>query len=179
MTPEELNRKVSEITGSNYQWRGPNTNSGLLGQHRLLYGGIDSGDVTTRTAQPTSLIDGIQERVSNQVACERVVADLNAANGVLFPFADATDIPDGGTGENAIRQNIQFLHRHILGEDLALNDPEIGTTYQLFLDVRAEGETAISSQCRGGGSSVDSNGTVIPWMAVVTYLLADYRFLYE
>jgi hypothetical protein len=179
ITPEELNRKVSGITGINYEWRGPNSKSGLLGRHRLLYGGIDSDEVTTRTTQPTSLIDGIQERISNQVACERVAADLNAANGVLFPFADATDIPDGGTGENAIRQNIQFLHRHILGEDLAPNDPETGTTYQLFLDVRAEGGTAIPSQCRGGGSSVDSNGTVIPWMAVVTYLLADYRFLYE
>lgn len=179
ITPEELNRKVSEITGVNYEWRGPNSNSGLLGRHRLLYGGIDSDDVTLRITEPTSLVDGIQERISNQVACERVAADLNNANGILFPFVDATDVPDGGAGETAIRQNIQFLHRHILGEDPALNDPEIESTYQLFLDVRAQGETAIPSQCRGGGSSTDVNGTVIPWMAVVTYLLADFRFLYE
>ena len=178
ITPEEINRKVTAITGGNYEWRGPNSNSGLLGRHKLLYGGIDSDDVITRTTEPTALIDGIQERISNQVACQRVAADLYN-NGTLFPFADETDIPDGGAGETAIRQNIQFLHRHILGEDLALNDAEIANTYQLFLDVRAEGDTAIQSQCRGGGSSTDSNGTVIPWMAVVTYLLADYRFLYE
>ena len=178
VTPEEIDRKITAITGINYEWRGPNSNSGLLGRHKLLYGGINSDDVITRTTEPTALIDGIQERISNQVACQRVATDLYNS-GTLFPFADETDIPDGGAGEAAIRQNIQFLHRHILGEDLALNDAEIANTYQLFLDVRAQGDTAIQSQCRGGGSSTDSNGTVIPWMAVVTYLLADYRFLYE
>lgn len=178
ITPEEINRKITDITGVNYVWRGPNSNSGLLGRHRLLYGGIDSDEVTKRITEPTSLIDGIQERISNQVACQRVAEDLYN-NGTLFPFADETDIPDGGAGEIAIRQNIQFLHRHILGEDLAVTDVEIANTYQLFVDVRARGEAAIQSQCRGGGGSTDSNGTVIPWMAVVTYLLADYQFLYE
>ena len=67
----------------------------------------------------------------------------------------------------------------VLGEDLAANDAEIDATYQLFLDVRSDGETAISNSCRGGGSSTDDNGTVIPWMAVVAYLIADYRFFYE
>ena len=178
ITPEELNRKLADVTGINYEWRGPNSNSGLLGRHRLLYGGINSDDVIQRTTEPTALIDGIQERIANQVACERVAADLYNG-GTLFPFVDETVIPDGGAGENAIRRNIQFLHRHILGEDLALSDAEIDSSLQLFLDVRAAGETAIQSQCRGGGGSTDNNGTVIPWMAVVTYLLADYRFLYE
>ncbi len=179
LTAEELDRKITDITGGNYQWRGPNSNSGLRGRHYLLYGGIDSDEVLTRTTEPTSLIDGIQERISNQVACQRVAADLYDNNGTLFPFVDETDIPDGGAGESAIRQNIQFLHRHILGEDLALNAAEIDSTYQLFLDVRAEGEANIQSPCRGGGGNTDTNRTVIPWMAVVTYLLADYRFLYE
>ena len=178
LTAEELDRKITSVTGGNYEWRGPNSNSGLRDRHYLLYGGIDSDEVITRTTEPNALIDGIQERISNQVACQRVADDLYNG-GILFPFVDETDVPDGGAGENAIRQNIQFLHRHILGEDLALTDPEIDATYQLFLDVRAEGATAIQGPCRGGGSSSDNNGTVIPWMAVVTYLLADYRFLYE
>jgi hypothetical protein len=178
ITPEELNRRITSITGTNYEWRGPDSGSGLLGRHRLLYGGIDSDEVLVRTTAPNALIDGIQERISNQVACERVADDLYNG-GTLFPFVDETDIPDGGAGDSAIRQNIQFLHRHILGEDLALTDAEIGSTWQLFLDARAAGETAIQSQCRGGGSSTDSNGTVIPWIVVVTYLLADYRFVYE
>lgn len=178
ITAEELDRKITSVTGVNYQWRGPNSNSGLSGRHYMLYGGIDSDEVIVRTSEPNSLIDGIQERIANQVSCQRVADDLYNG-GTLFPFADQTDVPDGGNGDNAIRQNIQFLHRQLLGEDLALNDPEIGNTYQLFVDVRATGETAIPSQCRGGGGSTDTNGTVIPWMAVVTYLLTDYRFVYE
>ena len=178
ITPEELDRKLTAIAGGNYAWRGPNSRSGLGGRHYLLYGGIDSDEVTTRTTSPTALIDGIQERIANQFACERVAADLYS-NGTLFPVASADDVPDGGAGDAAIRENIRFLHRHILGEDLALDDPEVGNTYQLFVDVRSEGETSIPGDCRGGGSSTDSNGTVLPWMAVVTYLLTDYRFLYE
>jgi hypothetical protein len=178
LTAEELDRKITSVSGGNYQWRGPNSNSGLRGRHYMLYGGIDSDEVILRPTDPTSMIDGIQERISNQVACQIVAEDLYN-NGTLFPFADETNLPDGGAGENAIRQNIQFLHRHLLGEDLPLTDTEIANTFQLFADVRAEGETAIPSQCRGGGPTTDTNGTVIPWMAVVTYLLADYRFVYE
>ncbi|MEO1204233.1 MAG: hypothetical protein AAFX10_16130, partial [Pseudomonadota bacterium] len=178
LTSEELDRRISAAAGGNYQWRGPNSRSGLDGRHYLLYGGIDSDEVIVRTDEPTALIDGIQERIANQFACERVASDLYNG-GTLFPVADEDDVPDGGAGEDAIRANIQFLHRHLLGEDLALDDPEIDATFQLFVDARNLGDTSIPSQCRGGGGGTDSNGTVLPWMAVVTYLVGDYRFLYE
>ena len=178
LTPEEFRRRITAVVGGSYDWRGPNSNSGLGGRHYMLYGGIDSDQVISRTIEPTSLMDGIQERVANQVACERVAADLYN-NGVLFPNVDETVTPDDAAGETAIRQNLVFLHRHLLGEDLATTDVEVDASYQLFVDVRAEGETAIPSQCRGGGGSNDVNGTVLPWMAVVTYLLSDYRFLYQ
>ncbi len=178
ITPEELDRKITAVMGGSYVWRGPNSNSGLRGRHYLLYGGIDSDEAISRITEPTSLIDGIQERIANQAACQRVADDLYNG-GTLFPFANEADIPDGGAGDSAIRQNILFLHRRMLGEDLAITDAEINNTYQLFIDVRAEGESSIPSQCRGGGGATDTNGTVLPWMAVVTYLLTDYRFVYE
>lgn len=178
LTPEELHRRITAAAGGSYEWRGPSSNSGLAGRHYLLYGGIDSDQVISRTVEPTSLMDGIQERVANQVACERVADDLYN-NGVLFPNVDESVTPDDAAGEAAIRQNMVSLHRRLLGEDLATSDIEIDATYQLFVDVRAEGETAIPSQCRGGGGSSDTNGTVLPWMAVVTYLLSDYRYLYQ
>ena len=125
-------------------------------------------------------MDGIQERIANQVACERVATDLyNSGNSLLFPIAGANDTPDTGPGEDAIRQNIVHLHKHLLGEEHDISDVEVTATYQLFVDTRALGETAIPNQCRGGGGSTDTNGTVLPWMAVVTYLLSDYQFLYE
>ena len=178
LTPEELDRRIRAVAQANYDWRGPNSNSGLGGRHYLLYGGIDSDDVTTRTTEPNSLMDGVQERIANQVACERVAIDL-ANSGSLFPIAVVTDIPDNQPGEGSIRQNIVHLHRLLLGEERVVDDAEVEATYQLFLDVRTVGETSIPSQCRANGVSTDSNGTVLPWMAVVTYLLSDYRFLYE
>ena len=88
-------------------------------------------------------------------------------------------MPENAAGEAAIRQNLVFLHRHLLGEDLETDAAELDTTYQLFVDVRDEGETVIRGSCRGGGGANDTNGTVIPWQAVVTYLLSDYSFVYE
>jgi hypothetical protein len=176
LTAEELNRRISAVAGSSYAWRGPNSGSGLLGGHYMLYGGINSGDVIIRTAEPTALMDGIQERVSNQVSCERVATDLYN-DGPLFPNVDETVTPD--TDATAIRENIRHLHRYLLGEDLEPGNPELDHSYQLFLDTRAVGATAIPSRCRGGGGATDTNGTVVPWMAVVSYLLNDYRFFYE
>ncbi|MEM7612955.1 MAG: HYR domain-containing protein [Pseudomonadota bacterium] len=176
LTPEELDRRVLAVTDGEYRWRGPNTNSGLTGTHYLLYGGIDSDEVIDRTTSPNSMIDGIQERIANQLSCSRVADDLYN-DGVLFPHVNETTTPD--TGEAAIRDNLVFLHRRLLGEDYATDDAEIDATYQLFIDARALGETAIPNECRGGGGATDTNGTVLPWMAVVTYLIADYRFLYD
>ena len=78
-----------------------------------------------------------------------------------------------------LQTTAELVNAAVAGRKPNLTDPELAQTYQLFLDVRSEGETAIPSQCRGGGGSSDNNGTVLPWMAVVTYLLADYRFVYE
>jgi hypothetical protein len=178
MTPEELDRRVTAWLGAGYRWAGPATGSGLRGMHYLPYGGIDSDEIISRPASATALIDGVQERIANQVACERVARDL-ANGGPLFPEADANDTPDTAAGRTAIRANIRHLHRYLLGEDLAANDPELATTYQLFVDARALNETSIPTQCRGGGGTTDTQRTVLPWMAVVTYLLGDYRFVYD
>ncbi len=176
-TPEELARKISAVVGDGYEWRSPNSNGALDGRYNLIYGGIDSDGVTQRTTSPNTLIDGVQERIANQVACERVAFELGGGSGSLFPHVGLTDTP--ATSQSAIRQNIQHLHRQLLGEDLDLASPEVDATYQLFVDVRDAGITAITNDCRGGGGSNDDNGTVIPWMAVVTYLLSDFRFAYE
>ena len=178
ITPEELYRKIASTFGDGYEWTGPETRSGLLGAHRLLYGGIDSEDVIKRSSEANALSNGIQLRIANQIACDRVAADLNDG-GILFPIATLNDDPESAAGADRVRRNIQFLHRHLLGEDLSLDDPEIEKTLALFLDARATGETNIPGACRGGGAATDANGTVIPWMAVVTSLLSDYRFFYH
>lgn len=177
LTPEELDRKISAVIADGYQWRGPNTNSTLRDRYNLPYGGIDSSAVDVRTNSPNTLIDGVQERIANQVACDRVAMELNGGNGQLFPFVDVSSVPAANEAE--IRDNIAHLYALLLGEEIAADSAETAASYQLFLDVRATGVTAIASDCRGGGGASDDNGTVIPWMAVVAYLLSDFGFVYE
>ncbi len=105
----------------------------------------------------------------------------------------------------AIRANIQYLHQRLLGEFVDLNDPEIDRTYQLYLDVWKDGRDKLGLAPEAGGYPgqlpgacaatvdywtgeplpeerqivVDDTYTIRAWMAVTSYLLADYRFLHE
>jgi hypothetical protein len=104
-------------------------------------------------------------------------------------------------GQAAVRQNIQHLHRYLLGEELALTDAEIQHTYALFATVLQQGQSALGTETTSlptrcmrnndisTGASLntggvdrrlrnDNNYVVRAWMAVVAYLLADYRFIY-
>ena len=177
-TPEQLDRKVTAITGG-YQWRSPSNNTLAGSTFRLLYGGIDSMDVTVRTQEPTSVMSSIQERIANQAACSAVPADLAKATAsrVMFPNVAVTDIPDNGTGTDRIKQNIVYLHKRILGEELSATDPEITRTYDLFVAVwNNTTGTTVSADC---GGAADTNRTIRSWMAVVSYLMMDYKFLFE
>jgi hypothetical protein len=107
----------------------------------------------------------------------------------------------------AIKKNIQYLHSVLLSEDLPVDSVEIKATYQLFLSTWKTGQTllanpddytptpstALSWSCRARwdrenndsdlASEVridyDSNYVIRSWMAVMTYLLSDYRYIYE
>jgi hypothetical protein len=106
-----------------------------------------------------------------------------------------------------IKENIQYLHASFLGENLSLTDAEIDQTYQVFLSTWRLGQTMLANpddyeptpssyldwSCRGrwdrenGNADLDSeirierdeNFVIRSWMAVITYLLSDYRFIYE
>jgi cytochrome c553 len=105
-----------------------------------------------------------------------------------------------------IRQNIRFLHEYILGEPLALESSEVSITLDLYMTVLNQGRqyllnnagewwaVRLPSMCDrtrdfNGVDLKDVNGqdlslqrdnqfVIRAWMAVVAYLLADYRFLY-
>ncbi|MCA9707172.1 MAG: DUF1588 domain-containing protein [Myxococcales bacterium] len=105
----------------------------------------------------------------------------------------------------AIRANIQYLHQRMLGEFVDLNDPEIDRTYQLYLDVWKGGRSLVDVPFEEGGVGMGLNGacqatndpwtgeplgegrqivddpnySIRAWQAVISYLLADYRFLHE
>jgi hypothetical protein len=187
LTPEQLHQKLLAVTNG-YNWQAPKSRRGLLDKDTFLtlYGGIDSDEITTRTTQPTSLMVGVQERVANQTACVVVPSDFNQpAERIFFPDVEITDTPDTAAGIDRIKQNLAHLHKHILGEQLSVADSELIRTYDLFVAVRdmTTGNN-IPVDCDTGLISsnpvrIDADRTVRPWMAVVAYLLSDYKFLYE
>ncbi len=181
LTPEQLHRKIQSVTG--YAWTSPSdTNQNLLdvSSYRLLYGGINSDDLIDRAKEPNGLIASVQDRVAYQTACMSVPMDFNKAqtNRILFPNVEITT-----TSETANRQNLQYLHKRVLGEVLDVNDPKINLSYQLFIDAQTSTSgTGIPNDCANGiGNAVknDSNRTVRPWIAVLAYMLSDYRFFFE
>jgi len=130
---------------------------------------------------------------------------------MLFRYVDKDSEPQDVNGFDvvpsveAIKKNIQFLHKHVLGERLELSDPEIQRTYDLFLQTWREGKegmadeakkdqypTALPGPCRVERDfwtdkdlpedqrlTEDEKYTVRAWMSVTTYLLSDYAFIYE
>jgi mono/diheme cytochrome c family protein len=127
---------------------------------------------------------------------------------LLFPQVARSTMPQDEDGIDvpsnidAIKTNIQHLHWHLLGEQLDLNHEEINTSYQLFYDVWSQGNVlldedydkhrSLPSNCRlyydpeteerlssRKEISQDTQYTLRAWMAVLSYLIADYRFVYE
>ena len=200
LSPELLDRKIRQVVG--FQWM-RNGKSGLTStaNYKFFYGGIDSINVTTRLTQVNGVMNNIAERMASEVACQATAAEFSRPDHerLLFPLTEIEDEPLEGAGETAIRENIQYLHARILGEKLDIDDPEIDRTYQLFSLVLSDGRTGIESEeysitlpvpCQGTLNPV--NGQPIPegivedpdykvraWMAVLSYLLGDFNFLYE
>lgn len=215
LPPEQLHRKIWAVTG--YPWREGRFGGDYLlrgDRYRLLYGGIDFVDVTQRIGEPNGIMANVADRLANEMSCVSVPRDfsLPQEERLLFPYVDLSYEPKDANGfevgpaVEAIKKNIQYLHKRVLGENLAINDPEIERTYKFFLETWDEGRkgmdkaeddpTRLSSQLPGScqvyddywteealaeGDEIvnDENYTIRAWMGVVTYLLSDFRFLYQ
>lgn len=208
LSPEQLDRRVEAVTG--YPWRGrTDRTTYLMDRYRILYGGIDSDGITKRLAAMNGMMANIAERMAFDVSCRTVSRDLSLDMGDrrLLPMVQSTFVPLTPEGfevpeaETAIRQNIQYLHAHVLGESLAIDDPEIDATYELWYALWQQNRAAIAAGTLSGdlpgtcqstvnfftGESLptgrrvtaDRDGTIRAWMGVMAYLLGDSRFLHE
>lgn len=200
LTPELLDRKVRAYTKS--VWGGAN-NPVLLNGYRILYGGIDSDSVTARLSTPNGLMSNMGVRMAADTACTIVARDFASAvsDRILFPNVEITSVPKTSDGtavpanEDKIRATIAYLHQYLLNESDSL---EAEQTYQLFMQTYDDGNAAIAAktvstylpyQCQAStdinGNKLtqalnnDPNYVIRSWMAVITYMLSDYRFLHE
>ena len=175
----------------------PRFSSGLVAFGALLLGacagstsspsGVSGNESDVRSATPSYVIPLIDEK-GNLLSKYNAQAEEHGLK----------EIPD--TIED-IKANIQHLHERILGERLEIDDPEIERTYQVFLGTWKEGVDSLATMkvnpwlqwpClayvnpntleeipEADRLVEDPNYTVRAWMAVITYLLSDYTFLYE
>jgi hypothetical protein len=207
-SPELLARKINAVVGFPWS-RGWDKNEWLLSDYEILYGGIDSDTVVDRLRVPNGVMANVQWRMANEVACASTAWDFSRPVNErhLFPFVSPSDVPMDAEGvanagaEPLIRQNLQYLHQQILGETLAGDAPELERTFKLFMETWQEGRAAVAAKTESDGLTWACRARVNPytgvdlsdaeklekdpsyairaWSAVVTYLLSDYKFLYE
>jgi hypothetical protein len=186
LAPEQLERKVAAVFGE--KW------NRLQGEMAMLYGGIDSKEVTDRASDPSGAMGAIQRILANDVACKHVARDfiLPAKERRFFSRVDPETVPgNSAESDRAIHETIVHLHKAILGRYDAADSAEVERTFRLFAAVveDAKNQKRVEKQeiyhCRPGNK--DSKGAAVPdphytiraWRAVVTYLLRRSEFLYE
>lgn len=206
LTPEQLDRKIEAVTG--FPWLRNNRRQLLSSnEYRIFYGGIDSNGITTRITEPNGVMASIAFRMANEMSCVAVPHDFVQPQDQrrLFVAVEPSFVPLDENGFevpgaiDAIKENIRHLHQRILHEDASAQ--ELERTYQLFLETWQEGQAAVQRDelsrdlpwsCRGERDFFtgedypedqrvrsDENFSIRAWMAVTTYMLSDYDFLYE
>ena len=173
LAPEQLERKLKAIFGR--EW------GRLDDQFKILYGGIDTKEVTERIADPSGAMGAIQRMMANEIACRNVVLDFSRkpAERRLFPGIESDE-----KGEEKIRIALAHVHEHILG---LADQAEIDRSYALFDGIireakeRGKFEPVEIYSCRVEREIPinDPHYTLRAWRAVVTYLLRQHNFLYE
>lgn len=188
LTPEQLNRKIESIFGARVPRLDPSAEvyvrAGLF--HRSpsnenwyrIYGGIDRNAVTVRQTSPNTVMGAIMRANAENIPCELVPDALSGgAPDVFIPGMDMS--ADAAT----IRQNIEYLHERILGQEVGPDDSDIGRSVVLFNALRdggaarvSAGEEGVRSEC---GEADDPTYTERAWIAYVGYLLRRPEFLLQ
>lgn len=183
LAPEQVERKLKAIFGE--RWRKLSDPQMLM-----LYGGIDSKEVTERAADPSGVMGSIQRTMANDVACRHTLRDFARpmAERQLFPGVAPDLLPGASTeGDAIIRRAMVNLHERLLGRYDAVDSAEVDRTFQLFASIvsDAQGTKGLDKveryQCRivVPDPPADPQYTIRAWRGVVTYLLRRQDFLYE
>jgi hypothetical protein len=171
LAPEQLERKVAAIFAE--PW-------GRLKdkQFAMLYGGIDSKEVTERAADPSGAMGALQRIMANDVALHNVALDFKAepARRRLFQDIELGVTPDSSPeAETQIRKTIVHLHEYILGRYDAGDGDEVNRTYKLFTALLSDPKAHQSQNAEAN----DTEATLRAWRGVISYLLRRQDFLYE
>lgn len=182
LAPEQVERKVAAVFGK--PW------GRLTEQMAMLYGGIDSKEVTERATDPSGAMGAIQRILANDVACRETALDFSRkpADRRLFPGIETDVVPGSSPEADAkIRNAIVHLHQRVLGRFDRVDSPEVTRSFQLFASIVNDAtelknlEKQEIYSCRQNllQPVPDPKYTVRAWRGVITYLLRQSEFLYE
>ncbi|MDQ3622413.1 MAG: hypothetical protein M3463_07995 [Verrucomicrobiota bacterium] len=133
LSPEQLERKIAAVFGK--PW------GKLKEQAALLYGGIDSKEVTERAADPSGAMGALQRTMANDVACKSVAADSppRRTSAAFSPASKPTRSPGESTEtDQRIRDAIVHLHQLLLGRFDAAGSAEVQRSFDLFAGILAD-----------------------------------------
>ena len=151
--PAQLQKKLASVLGNTWSDL-DNTNN------QILFGGMDSDDVTTRIKDPNGIMVAMQQRMSVEMSCNTVAPDFVRTRSpqenlrLLFPYVSTDTVPQDKDGFelesniSAIKQNIQYLHWRLLAEDVTSNSDEVNHTYALFQQVWLQGNQALKEDAQ-------------------------------
>lgn len=182
IAPEQMERKIEAIFDQ--RW------GKLTAALAMLYGGIDSNEVTERAADPSGAMGAIQRILANEVAVRNTLRDfaLPRSERRLFPGIEPEVLPGRSPTDDAqIRLAVAHLHHHILGRDDAVDSEEVSRTFQLFAGIVSDArqqpslskEEIYEARVNVKDPPADPHYTIRAWRGVVTYLLRRQEFLYE
>lgn len=179
LAPEQVERKVGAVFGK--PW------GKLNEQMAMLYGGIDSKEVTERAADPSGAMGAIQRILANDVACKQTALDFSRAPAERRLFPEPDVVPGTPQSDAKIRRTIVHLHQRVLGRYDTPDSPEVQRTFQLFAGIVSDAalhkglDQQENYSCRQGllAPVPDPKYTVRAWRGVITYLLRQQEFLYE
>ncbi len=182
LAPEQIERKVNAIFGQ--RW------GKLHDQLAILYGGIDSKEVTERATDPSGAMGAIQRILANDVACKHTLRDfaLKPSERRLFPGIEPNVLPGSSPEADAqIRRAIVHLHELVLGRYDAVDSKDVTRTFELFAGIVADAKLqkgidpreAYTCRANVPDAPNDPHYTIRAWRGVVTYLLRRPEFLYE
>jgi len=186
LAPEMLGRKYRATTGLYYfaneaasknerRARDGYLRSDLVEDRdwRLVYGGIDSGDVTKRTETMSPIMIATSQYTGALVACRATTYDFTKpmAERRLFrtvemtttPFTRANKdqplvaVPDA---EQKIKDTIVHLFFRLLGETVEPGSEEVNKVYGLFVDVWRDLEEFEATNPNKGGKNLPNGRCV-------------------
>lgn len=207
LTPEQLERKIESTLGVRWKVHDEylNLRDAFTYTFNVMYGGIDSDTVNTRTRQVNPLMVSVIKRMVSEMACEAVYRDFiddwageNYQDPMLLRPAGERRLfrdyaGEGSEDEAAIKKVLVHLHNQLWNDGASPDSAEVQYSYELFRQFweYEQNENSESMRCESNNylevvpHNADTGQPAYPaaamrtWRDMLVYFMSDAQFLHE